>query len=1389
MSSVRTPHRRSAAPADPGRRPRRRLAAVAVSSITLTGTVAVLAALPAAPAGASAVAGPTWTGQGPSGSTWTTTANWQGGTIPAAGSILTFPDLSGEGSCTASPPTATCYTSTDDMPGLDVSGVDFAPGADRYELQAAPAVSLGLGAGGVNVAATAGSNGSLDASSVPLALTADQTWHVDGPGGLVQGASVAPAPGMSPAPSLAVDLAGGGALGLFAQVETGGFTAVGASSKATGDAAYQNGVVGLLPFGPPGTTAGIDAATGAPVDVKDVALQAEGTIGPLTSTGAAVTVGMSAPATPGSLGAGILKIAGTGSATFDAASVLGLSITGTGTTPGFDSALLAAPGTVQLDGAMLQVTDGILSGTSTDTCPTLTPGTTYTLVQAKSLQGEVSGPTGLVADGQTVPVGFLQGCAPQAVALQLTYDKASTPNTLTAKVVTVTAPTGGPTPTVLYVTGSGSDSGGTNPCTVPANPCGTIQHAVDEAEQTAGAVQVDVAPGTYHEQVTVAPGASSPMTALTLAGPPPSSGTPAVVEPTALVQNVTEGSTGNFFDDNTGNTAAIVGVQTGSPDAAAGVAATAAHPATVVVSGLTVSGAELGGLPPGGELEGIAMVDTSGSVAGNTVEDIEQPNAIGQASVHGIEVKATAVHATVDLAGNTARSGAGHVAVDLMSAPGDLAATVTGNQLTGDPVATIAPVAQFGIAAGGLGSIAVSGNTITDYQSPWSVGAVWLDAQAPGARCAVSGNTLTADDNGVDLHGASGCTISGNTITAGSAGVEIGPSYLGTTVASDGDSIVANDIAGTTTEATHYQYNGSATPVAAVAGVPVDGVLVWDGTGTAVQDNAISGFARDVYAGEDPVYLDNAASWGPSVPSPYSGYAVGGTTVVDDSLTGTVAAVAGSHVASAGTVQADVPGGTAALAATDDWWGCAGGPGAAGCSAAVGATTAPWLATLALTPATQSVTAGATATVTATLRDETGAAVPAPLAVGYTTTPAAGSGTVGLDTAGALGGTAALHVSTSTAATVHVGAAVAFGSAATGGTPAPGLGGSASVTFTQPVVVTPAGGSSGPPPSPPSPPAGATSSRSATSASSTGTATVTDGGVTAAGAGEGSFTVSQYGSDPVGAPTFASAGGYFDVRVASGSSFTSLTVTDCNLGGGTGLDYWTGSSWQAVSPASYTAGPPACVTATLGTSSTPSIAELTGTVFAVTGPAVSPGPAQPPVTKPASGSQGYRLVGADGGVFAFGSAGFFGSMGATHLHRPVVAAASVPGGAGYWLVASDGGVFAFGDAAFHGSLPADGVHVSDVVGMAATPGGGGYWLVSSDGGVFAFGDARYLGSAPEVGAHVTDVRAIVATPGGGGYWLAGAHGGIFAFGDAGYAGSLPGVGVDVSDVVAITTAG
>ena len=163
----------------------------------------------------------------------------------------------------------------------------------------------------------------------------------------------------------------------------------------------------------------------------------------------------------------------------------------------------------------------------------------------------------------------------------------------------------------------------------------------------------------------------------------------------------------------------------------------------------------------------------------------------------------------------------------------------------------------------------------------------------------------------------------------------------------------------------------------------------------------------------------------------------------------------------------------------------------------------------------------------------------------------------------------------------------------------------------------------------------------------------------------------------------------------------------------------------------------------------------------------------PPVGVAATADNGgYWEVASDGGIFAFGDAGFYGSMGGKPLNAPVVGIAATPDGKGYWEVASDGGIFAFGDAGFYGSMGGKPLN-APVVGIAATPDGKGYWEVASDGGIFAFGDAGFYGSmggkplnAPVVG--------IAATPDGKGYWEVASDGGIFAFGDAGFHGSMGG---------------
>lgn len=153
-----------------------------------------------------------------------------------------------------------------------------------------------------------------------------------------------------------------------------------------------------------------------------------------------------------------------------------------------------------------------------------------------------------------------------------------------------------------------------------------------------------------------------------------------------------------------------------------------------------------------------------------------------------------------------------------------------------------------------------------------------------------------------------------------------------------------------------------------------------------------------------------------------------------------------------------------------------------------------------------------------------------------------------------------------------------------------------------------------------------------------------------------------------------------------------------------------------------------------------------------------------------TGSNGYRLVAADGGIFTMGDRQFHGSTGDMTLDKPIVGGATdISDYDGYWIVAADGGVFSF-NAEFHGSLGGQPIP-APAVEIEPTATGDGYFIVLANGKVYTFGKANHYGdmagkplNQPIIGMSVT--RS------GQGYWLIGADGGIFDFGDADFYGSM-----------------
>ena len=158
---------------------------------------------------------------------------------------------------------------------------------------------------------------------------------------------------------------------------------------------------------------------------------------------------------------------------------------------------------------------------------------------------------------------------------------------------------------------------------------------------------------------------------------------------------------------------------------------------------------------------------------------------------------------------------------------------------------------------------------------------------------------------------------------------------------------------------------------------------------------------------------------------------------------------------------------------------------------------------------------------------------------------------------------------------------------------------------------------------------------------------------------------------------------------------------------------------------------------------------------------------------PSSDGGGYFMVASDGGVFAFGDAKFAGSCpGIGGCNGAAVAVMPDATGNGYWVVTSSGSVYPFGDAVNYG---APGSQAGGITSAVATPDGGGYWILGSDGQVFNFGNAAGMGSPPSGSAGGLDpANAIFATSDGGGYWVATALGHVSAFGDAPDDGDMSG---------------
>jgi hypothetical protein len=179
---------------------------------------------------------------------------------------------------------------------------------------------------------------------------------------------------------------------------------------------------------------------------------------------------------------------------------------------------------------------------------------------------------------------------------------------------------------------------------------------------------------------------------------------------------------------------------------------------------------------------------------------------------------------------------------------------------------------------------------------------------------------------------------------------------------------------------------------------------------------------------------------------------------------------------------------------------------------------------------------------------------------------------------------------------------------------------------------------------------------------------------------------------------------------------------------------------------------------------------------------------------------GYWLDASDGGVFSFGDTQFYGSIPGLGIHpygssepnsldAPIVGMVPSADDGGYFMVGADGGVFAFGDAKFAGSCPGIGGCSGAAVAVMPDASGSGYWVVTATGHVYAFGDAPNYG---EPGPQSVPVTSAVRSANGKGYMILFANGAVAAYGSTPYDGCpLPGSygGLDPATAIFTTADG
>lgn len=355
----------------------------------------------------------TWTGASTTTARWSSAANW-GGSAPTGGSSaeLVFPHLT-QAACGKETHSEACYASRNDLTGLTAESLRLDDG-DPYLIWGE---RVALGSSGLEAAPASGSSGPAGAwVLLPVSFSTPQTWSVAGrSGGAVGENGLILAGGVSGSGNaLTVSLSEGPLFFLAEDTEVGPLKIQGTSGTVPG---YRNGVAGLL-------GGSMNAADGEPVALEHIDFEGVGLSGPLTSTASEVYV----PVIPRKNEPSIGKLEAM-SATFDANSVLGFQVDGSGTVAGSDYGQLSSSGPIQLGGKLVVYASPPAEG---QPCPRLSPGAQYTLI---STTGALTGEFQNAPEGSEILIEFAEGCPQEIEFVKVAYNRTGSTHSVTATVI------------------------------------------------------------------------------------------------------------------------------------------------------------------------------------------------------------------------------------------------------------------------------------------------------------------------------------------------------------------------------------------------------------------------------------------------------------------------------------------------------------------------------------------------------------------------------------------------------------------------------------------------------------------------------------------------------------------------------------------------------------------------------------------------------------------------------------------------------------------------------------------------------------------------------------------------------------------------------------------